>query len=65
MMGKPFYTTRELAEKAARRGRPVTQEYIRQQCADGRIHAIQPARDWLIPTANAEAWLQHWLAKAD
>ena len=61
-MAKDFYTTRELAEEATRQGRKVTQEYIRQQCKDGRIpEAMQPARDWLIPRVAALAWLRQWL----
>lgn len=63
MAVKDFYTTRELAEEAARRGRKVTQEYIRQQCKDGRIaNAEQPGRDWLIPRSAALAWLREWLS---
>lgn len=62
MARRDFYTTRELAEEATRRGRKVTQEYIRQQCKDGRIDgAMQPARDWIIPAADARAWLDQWL----
>jgi len=61
-VAKDFYTTRELADEAARRGRKVTQEYIRQQCQDGRIaQAMQPGRDWLIPRSAALDWLRRWV----
>jgi len=55
MTTRGFYTTRELAEEAARRGRKVTSEYIRQQCKAGEIKATQPGRDWLIPARDALA----------
>jgi hypothetical protein len=58
---KTIYTTRELAELAAQYGRPVTQEYIRRLCKVGRIEAIRPARDWLIPASEATRWLAGWL----
>jgi hypothetical protein len=61
MAGKTIYTTRELAELAAKRGRPVTQEYVRQKCKDGTIKADQPGRDWLISAREAIAWLEKWL----
>lgn len=61
-MTKDFYTTRELADEAARRGRKVTQEYIRQQCKDRRIpEAEKRGRDWLIPRPAALAWLNDWV----
>lgn len=61
MTDKAYYTTKELAELAARRGRPVTQEYIRQQCKRGDIKADQPGRDWLIPSREAFNWLDNWI----
>lgn len=55
------WTTRELAEEAARRGQPVTQTYIRQLCERGAMRARKPGRDWLIPDYVAKAWLDAWL----
>jgi excisionase family DNA binding protein len=58
---KSFYSTRELAEMAAERGRPVTQEYVRRLCKAGKIAAHQPGRDWIIPASEAKRWLETWL----
>ena len=60
-MTKTLWTTRELAEAAAKAGKPVTQEYIRQLCKRGAILATRPSRDWIIADEDAQAWLEGWL----
>ena len=60
-MLREAWTTRDVAKLAADRGRPVTQEYIRQLCKSGDIPAIKPSRDWFIQEEEARAWLDHWL----
>ena len=63
MSDKARYTTRELADLAAERGRPVSREYIRRLCEKGRIVASKPGRDWLITSSVALRWLASWLAR--
>lgn len=62
-MGRTVWTTRQIAEAASQRGRPVTAEYIRQLCKRGAIVAEKPSHDWLIPTWQAEKWLEDWLKR--
>ena len=61
MSDKTHWTTRELADEATRRGRPITQERIRQLCKSGVIRATKPGHDWLIPNHVAMRWLERWL----
>jgi len=63
MTNKTIYTTKELSDLAAEYGRPVTQEYIRRLCKEGRIEAIRPSRDWLIAASEATRWLAGWLKR--
>jgi len=58
---KAQWTTQELADEAARRGRPISREYVRRLCADGTIYATKPGTDWLIPDWSAQRWLDEWL----
>ena len=60
-MVKTLWTTREIAEEARRRGRPVTQEYLQRLCKDGTLQAVKPGRDWLIHDHAAQRWLDDWL----
>jgi len=61
MSDKTHWTTRELADEATRRGRPITQERIRQLCKDGTIRGSKPGHDWLIPDWAAQRWLERRL----
>jgi len=65
MSEKTTWTTKELADAATEAGRPVTQEYIRQQCKAGKLAATKPGRDWLIPDWQAKLWLESWLKVYD
>ncbi len=61
-MGKKTqWTTRELAEEAGRRGRPVSREYIRRLCVSGKLSATYIGRRWLISDWVAQRWLEQWL----
>jgi excisionase family DNA binding protein len=62
-MSSKQWTTRELADEAGRRGRPVSQEHLRQLCAEGELRAEKPGRDWLIPDWAAQRWLNDWLSR--
>ena len=61
MIDKSEYTIRELADEAAKRGRPVTTGYLRQLCIKGTLRARKPGRDWMIPVTTVKAWLADWL----
>jgi len=61
MSDKAQWTTRELADEARRRGKPITQERIRQLCKAGVIRATKPGHDWLISDWAAQRWLEKWL----
>ena len=61
MSDKTQWTTRELAEEAARRGRPVSREHIRRQCVSGALRATFIGRRWLISDWVAQRWLEKWL----
>lgn len=61
LFGKKTWTTAELASEAAKRGKPVTQEYIRKLCAEGRLQAEKRGRDWHIDDSSARNWLNQWL----
>lgn len=63
MVDKSEYTTRDLAEEAARLGRPVTTAYLRQLCERGKLRARKPGRDWLVTATAAKAWLEDWLQR--
>jgi hypothetical protein len=65
MIEQAVLTTRQLAEKAAQAGRPVSRERIRQLCQTGTLKADKPGRDWLIPTWAAQEWLEKWLGQGD
>jgi len=58
---KTHWTTRELAEEAARRGKPVSQQYIRDLIRGGKLTGEKIGRDWLIPDYAAKRWLERWL----
>jgi len=60
---KLYWTTTELAEEAAKRGRPVSREYIRRLCAEGKLYAMKPSTDWLIPDWSARRWLERWVSE--
>lgn len=60
MSSKTQWTTRKLSEEATKRGKPITQERVRQLCADGTIYATKPATDWLIPDWSAQRWLDEY-----
>lgn len=60
---KTQWTTRELAEEAERRGRPISQERVRQLCAEGKLSAKKPGRDWLIADWSAQQWLREWVSE--
>lgn len=55
------WTTTKLAAEAARRGKPVTREYIRQLCERGVIKAERPGHDWIIGDFAAQTWLETWI----
>lgn len=65
MIDQSVLTTRQLAEKAAQAGRPVSREYIRQLCQTGTLKADKPGRDWLISAHAAQRWLEKWLEQGD
>lgn len=54
------WTLNELAEEAARRGRPITPRYLITLCRYGLIRWIRPGRDWLIPDDEAQQFLDDW-----
>ncbi len=57
-----LWSTKRIQDEAARRGRPVSQEYLQRLCRDGVIRQAQkPARDWLVPATEAERWLDSWV----
>jgi len=48
-----YLTAKQAAEKAG-----VSDAWIRELCGQGRFPgAIQPGRDWFIPTSDIELWL--------
>jgi len=61
MEEKTWWTTRELAEEAERRGRPVSQQHIRDSIRDGTLAGEKVGRDWLIPNWSARRWLELWV----
>jgi hypothetical protein len=63
-MVKTFWTTKELVEEAARRGRPVSQVYLQRLCKDKVLQAEKPGRDWLVSDHSARRWLEGWLDNA-
>ena len=60
MVKREYWTTKDIAREAIRRGRSVSLRYLQELCQDGRIEAIRPARDYLIPADAAQAWLDQW-----
>lgn len=60
-MTNKLYTVRDLVEQASKRGRPVTESYVRRLCRDRRIPgASKIASTWLVPEAMGERWLREW-----
>lgn len=60
-------TTRQVADLAAKRGKPVTARYIARLCADGTIEArksgVYPRQTWLIDREEADRWVAEWVRK--
>ena len=58
-------TTSQVAELAAKRGKPVSARYIARLCAEGTITArkrgIYPRQTWLIDREEAERWICEWV----
>lgn len=62
---RKLWTTRELAEEAERRGRPISQEHIRYLIKGGELAGEKIGRDWLIPDWAAQRWLPRWVSGGD
>jgi len=60
------YTTRDITEQAAKRGRPVTDGYVRRLFRKGRIDgAYKIAGAWVVPVRIAEQWLVKWTTRGE
>jgi hypothetical protein len=62
MADRVDWTLTQLAEEAARRGRPVTTARLRQLCKRGDLRARKPGHDWIVGDGAAQRWLEKWLS---
>lgn len=60
-MSAKLVTVKEIVAEAAKRGRPITESYVRRLARDGEIPgAMKIAYSWVVPQPMAERWLREW-----
>ena len=59
------WTISQIKAECIRRGRGVSEEWIRRACREGRIKgAAKPGgRDWFVPEDEAERWIEEYVKR--